>query len=114
MTEFIGIAFVSGKFRGYNYWEVHNNVLKAEAVIPKLKEMGYAPIVPHKITEFMQGLFADKTYLDMCLEIINALRPECDMLYLLRGWERSAGAVEERELAVSKNLKIVEEGKEDA
>ena len=107
--EIKAIAFVSGKFRGKNHWEIHNNVLKAEAVIPKLTEMGYAPVVPHKITEHFQGLFPDKTYLDMCLMIIRALKPGRDIIYLLKEWRDSKGAVEEYYLAKDLGIETVEE-----
>jgi len=107
--KFRGVAFISGRFRGPNHWLIHLNVLKAEAAIPKLLEMGYAPICPHKITEHMQDLFPDKTYLDMCLEIIRALRPTRDILYMLEGWEYSEGAIEEFDLAKDLGITIIEE-----
>ena len=107
--EIKGIAFVSGKFRGRNHWEIHCNVLKAVAVIPGLIRMGYAPIVPHKITENMQGLFPDKTYLEMCFVIIRALRPSKDILFMLRGWRDSEGAVEEYYEAKRLGIEVVEE-----
>ena len=107
--NFNGVAFVSGKFRGENHWQIHLNVLKAEAAIPKLIEMGYAPLCPHKVTEHLQDLFPDKVYLDMCLEIIRALRPEKDVMFMLKDWRYSLGAVEEYNLAGELGLTIIEE-----
>ena len=107
--NFKGIAFISGAFRAKDHWGIHLNVLKAEAAIPKLIDLGYAPICPHKITEHMQDLYSDKTYLDMCLEMIRALRPTKDVLYMLEGWEYSEGAIEEFDLAKDLGITIIEE-----
>jgi len=111
--EFIGVAFISGKFRGENHWQIHLNVLEAEAAIPKLIELGYAPICPHKITEHLQDLYPDQTYLDMCLELIRALRPEKDVMFMLDGWQESQGAREEYNLAIDLGITIMGEGDYD-
>lgn len=92
------VCYVAGPFRGKNAWEIHRNVLDAESVIPYLIRQGYAPICPHKMTENLQGLFPDKVYLDICLELLR----RCDAIYMLQGWENSEGSREE--LAEAKRL----------
>lgn len=109
--NFKGVAFVSGAFRGENMWQVFQNTVKAMEAIPKLISLGYAPLVPHRIYGMeMQGLFPDETYLGCCCEIIRRLRPETDVLFMLEGWERSEGAVEEYNLARELGITIMGEG----
>ncbi len=106
-----GIAFISGKFRGANHWEIHQNILTAERAIPQFLQMGYIPYCPHKLTENMQGLFPDEIYLEMCLEMIRRLNPQTDILFMLQGWESSEGSRQELELAKKLKLEILyEEG----
>ena len=108
--NFKGIAFISGKFRGSNHWEIHCNVLKAEAAIPKLFELGYIPYCPHKITENMQGFLPDEVFLDMCLEYIRQMNPKTDIMFMLEGWRSSRGAIEEYYLARELGITIMGEG----
>jgi len=99
------LIYIAGKFRGGNHWEIHQNVTHAEEAIPKLIGMGYAPICPHKMTENLQGLFSDKRYLDICIELLA----RCDAIYMLKGWEASRGATIELELAESLDLEVLYE-----
>ncbi len=99
------IVYIAGKFRGANAWEVHQNVLKAEEAIVWLIDQGYAVICPHKMTENLHGLYPDQVYLDMCLELVR----RSDELYVLKGWQRSKGTIEEIRLAVSLGKPIIYE-----
>jgi len=87
----MNVCYIASAFRGKNHWEMHQNVLKAEAVIPMLIEKGYAPICPHKITENMQGLFPDEKYLEICMELLK----RSDAILLLEGWMHSEGSMAE-------------------
>ena len=97
------VIFVSGAFRGSNSWEIHQNVLKAEQATAKLIGEGYAVICPHTMTANMQGLYEDRVYLDMCLELLR----RCDASYFLKGWRNSAGAREEFAEATSLGIKVM-------
>jgi len=103
------LCYIAGKFRGENHWEIHQNVIKAEMAIPKLLEMGYAPICPHKLTENLQGLFPDQTYLEICLEILK----RCDSILMLSNWKDSVGSCEELRKAKEWNKEILFEDSRD-
>lgn len=105
--KFKGMAFISGRFRGQNHWEIHNHVLEAEKAIPKLIEMGYVPYCPHTTTQHLQDLFPDDTFLDMCLEFIRRMNPETDIMYMVKNYEKSEGAIEELSLAKSLGIDVV-------
>ena len=99
------LVYICGRFRGDNHWEIHQNVLKAEAVIPHLISQGYAPICMHKITENLQGLFPDETYLDICIKVLSA----CQAIYMLKGWQKSEGSKQEWEYATSHGIEVMYE-----
>lgn len=96
------VVDIVGSFRGNNSWEIHNNVLRAERAAVRLIGEGYAVIVPHLITANMQGLYPDQVYLDMCLEFVR----RSEILYVLKGWTKSKGTIDEIKLAVQLNKKI--------
>ena len=97
------VIYVAGPFRGANSWEIHNNVLKAEQATAKLIGQGYAVITPHLLTANMQGLYEDRVYLDICLELLR----RCDTIYMLKEWQNSAGSREEFAEATSMGLKVI-------
>ncbi len=99
------VIYIAGKFRGKNHWEIHQNVINAEFAIPKLIEMGYAPVCPHKLTENLQDLFPDQTYLDICLELLR----RCDAIYMLSNWRSSVGSCEELRMAKLWNKEVIYE-----
>jgi len=108
--NFNGEAFISGRFRGANHWEIHCNVLKAEACVPKVLSLGYIPFCPHKETENMQGVYPDQLFLDMCLAKIRMMNPERDILFMVENWRDSEGAREEYNLARELGITIMGEG----
>jgi len=103
---FKGVAFISGRFRGDNHWQIHCNVIEAEKAIPKLIRMNYIPYCPHTTTRHLQDLFPDDTFLEMCLAFIGRMNPETDIIYMVKGWSNSKGACEEHELAIHLGIKV--------
>ena len=103
------VVYVAGKFRGKNSWEIHNNVLKAEKAVVDLIGKGYAPIAPHLITANLQGLYPDKVFLDMCIDLLK----KADAIYLLKGWQDSEGSVQEWIVAQDLGMEIIFETEEE-
>ena len=95
--------YIAGSFRGKHSWEIHQNVLEAEAKGAELIGQGYAPIIPHKITENMQGLYPDETFLEVCMEWLK----RSDSIYMLPGWLFSEGSREELKLAQELGLEVI-------
>ena len=89
------VVFISGAFRGENSWVIHQHVIEAEKATAKLLGEGFAVICPHTMTQNMQGLYPDRVYLDTCLELVR----RSDVIYMLKGWGNSEGALEELNLA---------------
>ncbi len=103
------VVFISGAFRGANAWEIHQNVLRAEKATAKLIGEGYAVICPHTMTQNLSGLYPDRLFLDMCLELLR----RCDIIYMLEGWSSSNGSCDELEEAERLGLEVMYEGERD-
>jgi hypothetical protein len=97
------VVYVAGPFRGANSWEIEQNIRRAEALALDVWRMGAAVICPHANTRFFQGAADDEVWLSGDLEILS----RCDAVLLTPDWERSAGAMEERETALNLGIKVL-------
>lgn len=74
-----------------------------------LYEMGFEDVInPAAISALLPEL-PWETYMEMLLPLLK----QCDAIYSLAGWEKSAGARIEREYAARLGLELMEEGKDD-
>lgn len=95
------IIFISGPITG-----VMNYRVKFEAAVKYLEERGHIALNPALIPS---GLKDHKAYMNICLAMLN----EAEAIYMLKGWERSPGAVEEHKAAVDRNLAVFRQGDEN-
>lgn len=95
-------VYIAGPFRGKNSYEVHCNVRAAEKLMHELltacleAQVQVACVCPHTMNQNFDGTFDDQYWLDSSLELLR----RCDGVLLVPGWERSAGAQGEHELAL--------------
>ena len=104
------VIYVAGKYNAPTEWELVLNIRHAETEARKLWKQGWAVICPHKNTAHFGGLLDDpiadrNMWLDGDLEMIR----RCDAIYMIQGWEKSGGAVEELKLAKELDLEILYE-----
>lgn len=93
--------FISGGITGVtNYRENFDNAEK------ELKSKGYKVINPTIISEHL--IEADASW-EECMSVTRALFDICDSVYMLRGWEKSAGAVIEHKAALDQKKRIMYE-----
>jgi len=103
LIEDIIIVYVAGPFRGRTQWEIMQNVRKAEEASLMLWKNGFVAICPHTMTQHFQDECPDETWLNGCIEILK----RCDAIYLVEGWEKSEGTLEELRVAEELNLTIM-------
>jgi hypothetical protein len=89
------IVFVSGPYRAATGYGVHLNIQVAESAAIAIWQMGAVAFCPHKNSAYLGGIVEDRAFLDGDLEILR----RCDAVFLLTGWNFSAGAIEEVKLA---------------
>ena len=99
------IIYVAGKFRGKTAYEIHCNVVKAEAVALELWRDGWVVFCPHLNTQNFQGELPDEVWLNGCIEILM----RCDAIYMMEGYEQSVGALAELEIAEELDLEVIYE-----
>jgi len=92
------VIFISGKYRG----NIEENIIHAEHVAKRLWQEGYIVVCPHLNTARFDGICPDETWLMGYLEILK----RCDSIYMLKGWEKSIGAIEELRLAKNTGKRI--------
>ena len=93
------LVFISGKYRS----DVDTNIENAKRASIELWKQGYAVICPHLNTAHFDGLCPDEVWLEGDLEILK----RCDVIYMLKGWEKSTGAVAEYRLAYKLGKEIM-------
>jgi len=72
------IVYVAGKFRGETPWEVHRNVVQAEAAALDVARAGAMPLCPHKNTEHFDGMLTNEFWLAGTMELLR----RCDAVYV--------------------------------
>ena len=104
------LAYVSGPYGAPTAYGVAQNIAKAERVGARLWQKGYAVIIPHKNSAFMDGVVSRDQFLLGDFEIIK----RCDLVVMIPGWQQSEGAVWEYEVAKKYGIEIVEYQAEEA
>ena len=99
------LAFISGPYRAPTVHGIVENIRAAEAVALKYWALGYAVICPHLNTALFDGSLPDETWLAGDLEILK----RCDVIVMLPGWNKSAGATQEHKVAVRLGLEVIYE-----
>jgi hypothetical protein len=98
------LIFISGPYRGKTKADIARNIRAARAAAIEFWRAGYGVFCPHLNSAHMDGIAEDRAFLDFDLRILEV----CDILYLLPGWETSAGARIERKEAAKLGKEIWE------
>ncbi len=99
------IAYVAGPYRAKTIQGVVENIRRARELALRLWKLGYAVICPHSNTAFFDGVCPDSVWLEGDIEILK----RCDLVVLVDGWENSAGARREVEVAAAHGIPIYDE-----
>lgn len=100
MSKFTGIlVYVAGPYRSNEIWKLYENIENARKAAIEIVKMGAYPIVPHKCTDFMEGLNTSEFFIEGTREAMR----RCDVLYIIPGYESSEGTL--GEIAEGENLR---------
>jgi hypothetical protein len=103
------IVYIAGQYRSkYGVIGRLINIIKARRVAIQLAKRGYCCFVPHLNWGLMDGHRDDKFWLDCGLKML----PKCQIIYMMTGWDKSAGAREEFLAAEKHKLNVMFEGDE--
>lgn len=91
-------VYISGPITGYSdYFEYFG---KAETM---LKNLGFEVMNPSKLNLIMPNSTSWQGYMDLALCMLR----QCDIIFMLEGWENSKGATIEYNYAIGKNMDIM-------
>lgn len=96
------VIYVAGPYTAKTDWQRGINIQKACDVTAQLWAMGYFALCPHKITAFYGGLCPESIFIEGGLEFLR----RCDIVVLVKGWEKSGGTLGEIEEAIKLNIPI--------
>ena len=97
------VVYLAGPYRAKTIHKVVENIRTAEKYAIELWKKGYAVICPHKNSALLDGVVPDDYFLGGDHEILK----RCDIVYMLPGWEKSAGASAEHQLAKNLGIEII-------
>jgi len=102
------LVYIAGPYRAKTIHETVENIRRAEAVAIKYWKEGYAVICPHLNTALLDGAIPDRKILKGDLVILS----RCDIVVMMKGWEKSQGARAEHDYAQELGITIYYEHEE--
>lgn len=100
------LGYVCGPYRAKTIFGVYENIQRAKDRSVELVKSSIYPVVPHLCTAFLDGLAEDDEFF---LPSVMELMRRCDAVYLVKGWEKSSGAVEEVKEAFRMDIDVYDE-----
>jgi hypothetical protein len=97
------VVYIAGPYR--SKWGLPGrviNIIRARRWAKLYWRCGYAAVCPHSNSALMDGVVPDILFLNGGLEILK----KCDMVVMIPGWEKSEGAIKEREFALKVGVPV--------
>jgi hypothetical protein len=99
------VAYVAGAYRAKTKIGILINIIKARRIAKKLWKMGYVVICPHSNSAFMANKqLPESVFLDGYLSLLSRV----DVVVLRPGWKKSAGTMEEVQVAFNLGKQIID------
>jgi hypothetical protein len=96
------IVYIAGPVRGDTYWDVTENIRRAERLALEVWSLGVVALCPHTNTRNFHGALPDETWLRGDLVMLS----RCDAIIFTEDWERSRGATAEHAFAEKHHIPI--------
>jgi hypothetical protein len=96
------VVYCAGPYRASNAWLIEQNIRHAEGWALEIWKAGAACLCPHSNTRYYQGAAPDHIWLDGDLEMLR----RCDAVFMVPGWEKSAGSRAEYDEAIKLSIPV--------
>lgn len=102
--------YIAGRYTGHthdyrSYFEIHRHITDALEAARQLAYLGYGFFCPHAHSAHFE-VIAPEVKPTYWYELDNKFLAACDAILMLPDWEKSKGAVAERELAISLGMPV--------
>lgn len=84
-------VYIAGRYRGKTAWRVRQNVHAALETALDVAKAGALPRIPHTMYHGLDGELSDEWFLAATMD----MQRECVAVFLVPGWEDSAGTADE-------------------
>lgn len=86
--------FISGPITAPTFYQVQQNIRRAEALAVKLMKKGWAVHCPHKNSEFLQGALHKHPEEDFerWMAVDFEMLSRCDAIFMMKNWRHSRGS----------------------
>lgn len=81
------LFYIAGPYRAKTVHAVGENIRRAKELGDKVIRLGHYPAIPHKCTEFCEGLADDQFFIDGTMLMME----RCDGVVVVDNWEKSTG-----------------------
>lgn len=107
--------FISGPITAPTFYQVNQNIRRAEAIAVRLLKKGWSVHCPHKNSEFLQGALHKHPEEDFerWMAVDFEMLSRCDAVFMMRNWRKSRGAKMEHAEAKRLEKEIYYEEKGD-
>lgn len=102
------IVYIAGPYSAPTREGVQTNIDAAEVVGKSILQMGYVPLIPHRITAFWDEdpQFDHMAHGDWLHKVCLPLLDKCDAIVMVPGWKDSPGSVMEHQHASNRGIPI--------
>lgn len=94
------LIYIAGPYRADSVYGVSRNIEAARSVAAEVWRLGACAVCPHLNSAYMDGLVPDAQFLDGAMEMMR----RCDLVVLVPGYDKSAGAMAEWHTAEQLNI----------
>lgn len=108
MDKKIVLVYISGSYRANTIGKMKINIedawrrgLEVLNWSNDSNKVIFYPVIPHKCSEFMDGVISDDNFLAATLELMK----RCDAVAIVAGYESSVGVQEEIRMAKELNIR---------
>lgn len=101
----VPLIYVAGPYSGKTHLDVKRNIRAAQEVGVGVLNLGGFPVIPHANTEYMDGAYPEKVFLDGDLVMLS----RCDAMTLVPGWQTSSGTKAEIDFAIQHDIPVFDD-----
>lgn len=99
----VPVVYVAGAYRGGTAWDVELNIRRAECCALEILRRGAVALCPHTMYRYFDKSVPDDFVLGGLLQLLE----RCDAMFVVEGYQDSAGTLKEIEHAEQLGIPVI-------